>query len=151
MSEKLVFNSFDELRAYQSDRDYAPGSSIKIKIDLPWYAPVGNLADMFGTEWVVQRFTDADIIVDDVYGSTYTVTIEGTMYGTPWLLIAAVLIGLISVLGISYFIHKITVTISETPGLQITTPILAAAGLGLVGLLVFAYSKKEFNNGQKKK
>lgn len=120
--------SLEELQAAKpAIADLPAGTPVKLRIELPAWAPVGKLADLAGAEWWASRFIGADVEVIDVYGDWYWMEVTGRARGTPVLLLITIIIAALSALGIAWFISRIM--------LDADIPSLAKIGLGL-GLLV---------------
>ena len=114
--------TIEEFQSKQAAIDDIPvGSKIRIKIELPSWAPFGNLADMAGAEWFASAFAPGEMQVTDVYGSWRSITIEGIAIGTPVLLLVAIIVGALSALGIAWFVSRIILEgdmkLPDLPGL----------------------------------
>jgi hypothetical protein len=135
-------DSIEDFENQATSRDLPPGTKVKIRIELPAWAPIGVLADMFGAEWVASRFVPAEMVVDDVYGSWRWVEITGTVYGTPVLILVTVIVGMLAALGIAYFASKIVLS-GELP--KISTPLSLAAiagiAMGVAGIIFLTRRK----------
>ena len=123
-------NSVTEFQERAPDYDLPPGSKVRIYIELPAWAPVGKLADLFGAEWVAQQFAPADVRVTDVYGNWHWIKIEGVVEGTPVLLLVTVIVGMLSALGIAYLVSKIVLE-ADWPTIGVPLSLLAVAGIAI--------------------
>jgi len=122
--------SVDEFQDKAPDIDLPPGTKVKIRIELPPWAPVGRLADLAGAEWVAQWFVPAEVKVIDVYGNWHWIEIVGVVEGTPVLLLVAIIVSMIAALGITYFISKIILQ-ADWPEVGKPISLLAIAGIAV--------------------
>ena len=52
-------------------------TEVIIRIDLPFWAPIGKLADLAGAEWWASWLSPAGLVVDDIYGDWRWLEIKG--------------------------------------------------------------------------
>lgn len=102
----------DELRnVFPVIPDIPADTEIQIHIELAWWAPIGNLANIAGVEWWGQQLAGADVEVTDVSGDWYSVTIKGITRGSDPVTISAVILIALSLLGIiTYYITRVYIT-----------------------------------------
>lgn len=117
MAEWQIVAQADSIENFQyavpSVDDLPAGTPVNLHIQLPQWAPVGGLANLFMAEWVAQRFIDeAHVRITDVRSDdAYSVTIDGEVTGTPvHLILFGVGAILLAVLGIA-IVYAISITL----------------------------------------
>ena len=125
--------SVDEFQSEAPDIDLPPGTKVKIRMELPPWAPVGKLADLAGAEWIAQQFAPAEVRVTDVYGNWHWMEIEGVVEGTPVLLLVTIIIGMLSALGIAYLISKIVLQ-ADWPEVGKPISLMAVAAIAVAAV-----------------
>lgn len=109
------------LEEFQASRppiaDLPKGTKLLLRVELPWWAPIGWLADLYGMEWWMGLFAPEGITVDDVYGGWHWMEMKATV-DPP--LLPAILIILIctalSIIGVAAIIALVTLK-AEIPGM----------------------------------
>ena len=104
-------SSEDELRSLVPlYEDIPAGTPVKIRLELQWWAPIGKLADMAGSEWWVPRLAEADMDVTDVSGNWHWIEINGMSRGMPVVLLLAIIAGAVAVLGLGVYIVSVVIS-----------------------------------------
>ncbi len=132
----VVANNIDEFEAARpSIDDLPPGTKIRLRVELPAWAPIGKLADLAGAEWFAQQFAPAQIRVIDVYGDWHWMELTGVAEGSPVLLLITVIVAALSLLGITFFISRIVLE-ADIPSWGVpalgTSAFLMVAVLGVI-------------------
>ena len=108
-------------------------TKVKIRIEVPSWAPVGRLADLAGAEWIAQQFAPAEVRVIDVYGNWHWMEIVGVAEGTPVLLLVTIIVGMLAALGITYLISKIVL---QADWSKVGAPVSLMAMAGVAAAVV---------------
>lgn len=109
MAWQTIFeaNSLDELKSVQpSVADIPAGSSVQIQITLPWWLPIGQLGDLAGNEFWVEKFAGTDFQVNDVSGDWHNFYITGTAKGMGPLVLAAIIIIALSAVALAFMLSQ---------------------------------------------
>lgn len=91
-----------------------------IRIDLPWWAPIGWLANLAGAEWWASQLVGSGMEVIDVYGERDWVEVKGK--ADPIWLIALIplIVKALAALGISFAAVKVSANIFAKPAEEVT-------------------------------
>ena len=132
--------SLDEFRlATPSIAELPKWTNIKLRIELPWWAPVGNLLEIAPKSWWVDKLTPEGIVVTDVKGGWYWLEVYGLIDPPhPSLLVISVFITAIALL--AFGISALIKSIKLSADLQIPEPSfdwkIIALAIGIVAVLI---------------
>ena len=121
----------DEFKNSLTMDEVPHGTKMKLEINTsPW--PIAGLADLWGAEWVADQMLDNGARIDDVRSDgNYKIIVDMTAQSV----LVWVILGIISVIGISILIREIRLLVDIDGLPPSTTDIMKWVAIGSVGLV----------------
>ena len=129
--------SLEEFAAATPAIDELPKwTKLKLRFELPWWAPIGNIIEIAPESWWVDKLAPGDITVTDVRGGWCWLEVDGYVDPPhPSLLVIALFIAALASLafGISAIIKAVRLDVDIPGGIGISGWVIF---IGIVVLLV---------------
>ena len=107
-----------------------------IKLEITTLPGLAYLANMWGADWVIERFLVEDISISDTYSNgSDLVIVEGYINSPAITTIVALILIVISIAGIGYIIHNLKLWAELPGGIGDLATIVKWGAIGAVGVL----------------
>lgn len=120
------------------------GTKLRLTLEMPWYAPIAPLADLWGAEWVAQRMLEEGVIVEDVEGIGLNTIVVHMRAASPVVPIIWAIVAIIGLITIAIIVIKLEGLLPELPPeLFEAIKWVAIAIITLAGIKVITRPKRE--------
>ena len=124
----------DSFQSTGAIADLPHGTRIKLEVDTIW--GLAYLANIWGAEWVIQHFIEADVTITNAYSVGPDRVVAEGYVSSPVAVttIVAIVLIVLGIAGIAYIIHELRLWAQTGEGPSLAT-IIKWGAIGVVGVL----------------